>query len=234
MTAPLIALAFPLLDTLLSVVRRFLRGRPIFGADHGHIHHRLLDQGLTPRRVALLLYGVCGLAAAMSIMQSLIGAKFGAVVVLLFCTLVFVGVQRLGYAEFGIGRILLDTELRRHIMAYLSLPKVEAELRLARRPEDCWRVIASHYREFGFAGVELKLRGFSSRAHDPALRSGWTLRIPLSDFDSVALWRDVHDSEPLLGSFADTVSKGLQAWSRRPAAAHAAVESLARATGSGV
>ena len=49
MTAPLMALFVPLLDVGLSVVRRFLRHQPIFDADRGHIHHRLLDRGLTPR-----------------------------------------------------------------------------------------------------------------------------------------------------------------------------------------
>src|SRR5581483_11066131 len=58
MTAPLIVLAIPLLDTTLAVGRRLLLGKPVFGADRGHIHHRLLDRGLTPRGVAIALYMV--------------------------------------------------------------------------------------------------------------------------------------------------------------------------------
>ena len=54
MTAPLIALAIPLLDTALAIARRFLRRQPVFGADRGHIHHRLLARGFTPRRVAYI------------------------------------------------------------------------------------------------------------------------------------------------------------------------------------
>ena len=63
MTAPLIALSVPLLDTGVSIIRRFLRRQPIFGADHGHIHHKLLARGLTPRRVVILMYIICGLCA---------------------------------------------------------------------------------------------------------------------------------------------------------------------------
>src|SRR5712692_3700417 len=70
MSAPLMTLAVPLLDAGLSVVRRFLRGQPIFRADRGHIHHRLLDRGFTPRTVALILYAFCGLAAAFSLVES--------------------------------------------------------------------------------------------------------------------------------------------------------------------
>ena len=55
MTAPLLALAIPILDTGISIFRRFLRHQPIFGADRDHIHHRLLKRGLSPKGVALVL-----------------------------------------------------------------------------------------------------------------------------------------------------------------------------------
>lgn len=38
---PLLALALPILDVGLAVMRRFVRRRPVFGADLNHIHHRL-------------------------------------------------------------------------------------------------------------------------------------------------------------------------------------------------
>jgi UDP-GlcNAc:undecaprenyl-phosphate GlcNAc-1-phosphate transferase len=45
MAAPAIVLAAPLVDTALSIARRFIQHKPIFGADRGHLHHRLLDRG---------------------------------------------------------------------------------------------------------------------------------------------------------------------------------------------
>lgn len=54
--APIIALGVPIIDTLLSMVRRTLARQSIFAADRGHIHHQLLDLGLTHRRVVLILY----------------------------------------------------------------------------------------------------------------------------------------------------------------------------------
>ncbi|HEV7704229.1 MAG TPA: MraY family glycosyltransferase, partial [Gemmatimonadaceae bacterium] len=39
---PLFALAVPLLDVSVSILRRWLRGVPIFSPDARHIHHRLL------------------------------------------------------------------------------------------------------------------------------------------------------------------------------------------------
>jgi UDP-GlcNAc:undecaprenyl-phosphate GlcNAc-1-phosphate transferase len=39
------------------VIRRFIENRSLFAADRGHIHHRLLDMGVTHRRAVLILYG---------------------------------------------------------------------------------------------------------------------------------------------------------------------------------
>jgi UDP-GlcNAc:undecaprenyl-phosphate GlcNAc-1-phosphate transferase len=56
--APIIALGVPIIDTLLAMVRRTLARQSIFAADKGHVHHKLLDLGLTHRRVVLALYSV--------------------------------------------------------------------------------------------------------------------------------------------------------------------------------
>ncbi len=56
LTAPLFVLALPILDTALAILRRGLRGLPLFRADRSHIHHHLLDSGLSRRRVVLAAY----------------------------------------------------------------------------------------------------------------------------------------------------------------------------------
>jgi UDP-GlcNAc:undecaprenyl-phosphate/decaprenyl-phosphate GlcNAc-1-phosphate transferase len=53
---PILALGLPILDMLMTIARRFLERRSLFAADRGHIHHRLLDSGLTHRRSVLSLY----------------------------------------------------------------------------------------------------------------------------------------------------------------------------------
>src|ERR1035437_6046047 len=53
----MITLSLPLLDTVLTFVRRgVLLRRSIFSAERGHIHHRMLDLGLHHRHAVLLLY----------------------------------------------------------------------------------------------------------------------------------------------------------------------------------
>ncbi len=55
---PIIVLGLPITDTMLAIWRRGVRGAPLFHADRGHIHHRLLDAGLTQRAACLALWGV--------------------------------------------------------------------------------------------------------------------------------------------------------------------------------
>ena len=64
---PVLVLAVPLLDTLLSPVRRVLSGRPAFAADRRHLHHRLIALGLSEPRVVLLIYAVTALCGGVAI-----------------------------------------------------------------------------------------------------------------------------------------------------------------------
>ncbi|HEX3854028.1 MAG TPA: MraY family glycosyltransferase [Polyangiaceae bacterium] len=97
---PVLALGVPIFDTLFSMFRRLLERRSIFSADRGHVHHRLLDLGLTHRRAVLFLYGVSSLLAAGAIAVSL-GRSWHVGLALLSVTLVFVGLVRfLGYFEY--------------------------------------------------------------------------------------------------------------------------------------
>lgn len=60
---PLLALSFPIFETLVSMARRFVRGVPIFAGDKYHTHHRLLEKGFSVRRVTLIIYGVTAILA---------------------------------------------------------------------------------------------------------------------------------------------------------------------------
>jgi len=97
---PVLALGVPIFDTLFSMFRRVLERRPIFSADRGHVHHRLLDIGLTHRRAVIFLYGISSLLAAGAIAVSL-GRSWHVGLALLSVSLVFVGFVRfLGYFEY--------------------------------------------------------------------------------------------------------------------------------------
>ena len=58
MIAPILALAVPIVDVIFALIRRSIKGLPLFRPDSRHIHHRILNTGAPRRRAVLFLYGV--------------------------------------------------------------------------------------------------------------------------------------------------------------------------------
>ena len=184
MTAPLILLFLPFLDVALSIVRRFLNMKPIFGADRGHIHHRLLALGLRPRHVALLAYAACGLAAVVSMIQSNAPREYGMFVVAAFGLLVWLAVAKLGYAEFrATYRTLWNGQLRRTFRQEIVMEQLRTTLASASSEEECWDQLCSASRELGLAQVWLKSGGQDRQAQLQEIDAGlsYETRVPLRD-----------------------------------------------------
>ena len=181
MTAPLMALGIPILDTGLSIVRRFLRNQPIFGADRDHIHHRLLKRGLAPRRVALILYGAASIGAALSLLSVATNRMAGAVI-LLFCAAAWIGIQYLGYTEFGMARrMLLAGTFQQTLDAQLRLRSFEQKLAAAESNEECWELILDASRTFDFVEARLSVADtvYQQRLRNTNGDLCWSLRVPL-------------------------------------------------------
>ena len=64
-----LALGVALLDMFFSVLRRALERRSIFAPDRGHIHHRLLDLGLSQLQVVAIMHAVTLLAAGLGLLM---------------------------------------------------------------------------------------------------------------------------------------------------------------------
>lgn len=98
---PLIALGLPLTDTILAMVRRMLARRSIFAADRSHLHHRLLDLGLSHRRAVLVLYGGTMALSALALLASF-GQDWQVGAALLSSVVVLAGIVRVS-GMFGRG-----------------------------------------------------------------------------------------------------------------------------------
>jgi UDP-GlcNAc:undecaprenyl-phosphate GlcNAc-1-phosphate transferase len=64
----LLILGVPIIDTFWIITRRLLNKRSPFTPDRGHIHHRLLDLGLTHRGAVLLIYLITVTLAVISLL----------------------------------------------------------------------------------------------------------------------------------------------------------------------
>ena len=66
----LLVLGVPIIDTFWIIVRRVSQGRSPFSPDRTHIHHRLLDLGLSHRQTVFVIYGICFALAVLSLLLS--------------------------------------------------------------------------------------------------------------------------------------------------------------------
>jgi len=64
---PILALGIPIYDTMFAVIRRKINGKPIMQADRGHLHHRLLDMGLTQKQTVLIMYLISAVLGGIAI-----------------------------------------------------------------------------------------------------------------------------------------------------------------------
>jgi UDP-GlcNAc:undecaprenyl-phosphate GlcNAc-1-phosphate transferase len=64
---PVLAMAIPIADAAIAIVRRRRNGASIVHADANHIHHRLLDIGLTQRQTCVLFYCTSGILGAIGL-----------------------------------------------------------------------------------------------------------------------------------------------------------------------
>ncbi|HWX54088.1 MAG TPA: MraY family glycosyltransferase [Verrucomicrobiae bacterium] len=97
---PIVSLGLPILDVTISVLRRFLSRKQLFGADREHIHHKLMSRGVPHKQAVLLLYGVSGCFGLLSLFLLNPGGETVGMVLVVLGIGVLVGVQQLRYHEF--------------------------------------------------------------------------------------------------------------------------------------
>jgi UDP-GlcNAc:undecaprenyl-phosphate/decaprenyl-phosphate GlcNAc-1-phosphate transferase len=91
----LLVLGVPIMDTFWIIVRRTAARRSPFAPDRSHIHHRLLDLGLSHRDTVLVIYGVCVVLAALSLVLSTIGQVYAFLGLVLLFGLALYLIERL-------------------------------------------------------------------------------------------------------------------------------------------
>jgi UDP-GlcNAc:undecaprenyl-phosphate GlcNAc-1-phosphate transferase len=198
---PVVSFGLPILETTLSVVRRFISGRPVFTADREHIHHKLLQRGLSHRQVVIVLYAVSALFALLSLFLLWpTGSTLGLVLAVLG-TGIWMGVQHLGYLEFGeLRRVAQRTmEQRQIFINNLAIRRATEELKVTRDCDQLGRILVAAFSSNDFDAFELRLhllpgelpeshglQVIPGRGEEPYLR--W--RKPGSHFthETVAAW----------------------------------------------
>jgi UDP-GlcNAc:undecaprenyl-phosphate/decaprenyl-phosphate GlcNAc-1-phosphate transferase len=154
---PVVSFGLPILDTLMAVLRRFLNGKPLFSADDEHIHHKLLQRGLSHRQAVVVLYAVSACFALISL--PLLSPKSGMIAVVLSVVGlgVFFGLQHLGYNELGeLRRVARRTwEQKTIIYNNLAIRRAENELANARTVNDVVQILKTAFQGNDYDGFEI-------------------------------------------------------------------------------
>lgn len=77
---PLLIFAIPIIDTVLAIIRRLLKGEKISKPDKAHLHHQLLNKNFSHKDTVLIIYGVDILFAAASVIYVLHSPKLGYII----------------------------------------------------------------------------------------------------------------------------------------------------------
>ncbi len=225
--APVMVLAVPLVDVSLSIMRRSILHRPIFGADKGHVHHRLVDRMATPRGAVLVLLLWAGFGAIFALLLS--GSSnlaWQGVMVVGFCAMTWSGVKELRYSEFEVAaQLLIGGGFRRTLAEKARIQNLAAALERCETESEWWNLLVSAGREAGWSGL-VWLRG-RSVVREQALAArdalpGWSFNVPLADDEVLRVEGSLHsDGTSLdLTAFAQAVHASFTArrWAwERPA-----------------
>lgn len=172
---PVVSLGLPILDTGLAVVRRVIRGDSIATRDLGHIHHRLSKLGHSPRKVALLMFGVSALLALASLLLlspnlQLVGIAYGVLGII-----AFIGLQRLHVPELLELRRAIARGIRRSSNIAQNVVLREALDTMAEMDdaEAALRELGRAFERTDFLEAELRLIGKSEERETDRVVWAW-------------------------------------------------------------
>jgi len=158
--APLFVLALPILDVSVAILRRGLKGLPLFRPDREHIHHRMLKFGFSRTRAVLVMYGISALFlffAFILLWQQ--GRGLPILLGFMFLTLLLAA-RMFDFSRhwFAVGRVLENSlEMRKETHYALTLARwLELEAERVDSLDELWDNFVFLAGKFGFARAKLK------------------------------------------------------------------------------
>ncbi len=97
---PVIALGLPIIDTSLAILRRIARGRHIFHADKEHIHHHMLTERKSQRKVVLSMYFLSCCFGMISLSFTGFKGIFAVIALVLVITVTIDWIRKSGFLNF--------------------------------------------------------------------------------------------------------------------------------------
>lgn len=93
---PIVILGVPIFDTLFAIIRRYQKNEPIFKADKEHLHHCLLNKGLSHKNTVLVIYAINIIMGISAIAVSFLTREEGLMVITALSIFIYLGAQNIG------------------------------------------------------------------------------------------------------------------------------------------
>jgi UDP-GlcNAc:undecaprenyl-phosphate GlcNAc-1-phosphate transferase len=90
----LLVLGVPIIDTFWIIVGRLSQRRSPFTPDRSHIHHRLLDLGLSHRNTVLFIYAICITLGILALLVQEVGQAYAFISLFILAGLILFGPTR--------------------------------------------------------------------------------------------------------------------------------------------
>lgn len=97
---PMVVLGVPILDTFLAILRRFRKGVHFFHPDKEHIHHRLLQLGVSHRNAVLLLIAISFFWGFVAFAIYIVNSQYSLLLIVPLLGMTVFGLRRLGFTKY--------------------------------------------------------------------------------------------------------------------------------------
>lgn len=93
---PFLIMGIPIFDTFFAIIRRVFMHKPVFEADKGHLHHRLLAMGFSHRQAVLAMYGISLFLGASAVLMAILTTPQAMILLIVVAVVVITGADRIG------------------------------------------------------------------------------------------------------------------------------------------
>jgi UDP-GlcNAc:undecaprenyl-phosphate GlcNAc-1-phosphate transferase len=232
---PIFALAYPLSDTGVAILRRWLRGVPLSRADHRHIHHQLRSLEISPTKSLTLIYSATAASALVGLLIAFAAPQVTVVATMIgvagLVIAIALGIHWLEYHEFLAARTSLTSAARNAravIRDKIAARDIAQSIITAKSFEEVQAILHDSVGTFRFA--HMRLSDAAARRRSPGRMTQelqalklWQLEYPIvhgdsADFDglSLTIWCALETPQKSAGAerIAQIIGPAIADWAR--------------------